>query len=303
MIYDIEHITRYRYSDPVRWGRHRVALQPRQTGRQRVMSHSLRIDPKPSKLDADVDAMGNTLHRFELCSPHEQLTLRANCRVQVPDRPAAVGDAGRPWPEVVELLDRMDPRGADPSVALMRYGSPLVPLAGGGIGRLLEVGRRSMARGSSVARAAVQLMHQLHRELAYEPGVTTVSTPVDDVLEHRRGVCQDFAHLMIAVLRAYRLPARYVSGYVRTGNTSAGDALVGADASHAWVGVWVGDEAVGDAGWLDLDPTNDLVVGPDHVSLAVGRDYGDVTPVKGVILGGGQHEIAVAVRVSRAGSD
>jgi len=167
---------------------------------------------------------------------------------------------------------------------------------------LAELAAKSLAPGRGVLEAALDLAHRIHRDFEFDRTATSVSTPLREVLKRRRGVCQDFAHLMIGALRANGLPARYVSGYLLTDPPPGRPRLVGADASHAWVSVWCGG-AAGDAGsvagpWIDLDPTNDCLVDDEHVTLGWGRDFGDVTPMRGVILGGGEQELKVRVTVS-----
>lgn len=182
----------------------------------------------------------------------------------------------------------------------MSFESPLVPVSE----PFAAYAEASFAERRAILEAALELTHRIHADFEYRPGATSVTTPVQEVLLQRHGVCQDFAHLELACLRSLGLPARYVSGYLHTRREGSGEGaessgaerLVGADASYAWVSVWCGD-----AGWIDLDPTNDLATSDQHVTLAWGRDYADVTPIEGVILGGGEHTVEVAVEVERVG--
>jgi transglutaminase-like putative cysteine protease len=170
----------------------------------------------------------------------------------------------------------------------MTFDSPLVAAGA----PFAEYAAPSFPAGRPLLEAAIDLTHRIHEEFAYRPGATSVATPIADVLAQRRGVCQDFAQVQIACLRSLGLPGRYVSGYIRTRPPEGQQSWAGGDASHAWVSIWCGD-----AGWIDLDPTNDLLASDEHVTLAWGRDYGDVAPIKGVLLGGGGHTIGVDVRV------
>jgi transglutaminase-like putative cysteine protease len=178
------------------------------------------------------------------------------------------------------------------SACEMSFESPLVPVEPA----FASYAAPSFAPARPILDAVLDLTHRIHADFEYRPGATSVTTPALEVLARRHGVCQDFAHLELACLRALGLPARYVSGYLHTHRTPGAARLVGADASHAWVSVWCGE-----AGWIDVDPTNDLVAGDQHLTLAWGRDYADVAPIKGVILGGGEHSVEVAVEVEVLG--
>jgi transglutaminase-like putative cysteine protease len=174
----------------------------------------------------------------------------------------------------------------------MTFDSPLVPV----VPAFAEYAQASFEPGRPILDAVLELNSRIHADFEYRPGATSVTTPVQEVFAQRHGVCQDFAHIEIACLRALGLPARYVSGDIRTRPAAGRERLLGADASHAWLSVWVGE-----AGWIDLDPTNDGVAADQHVTLAWGRDYADVAPIKGVILGGGEHTVEVAVEVEVVG--
>ncbi|MFY9513851.1 MAG: transglutaminase family protein, partial [Rubrivivax sp.] len=195
-----------------------------------------------------------------------------------------------PWDMLAERLLYVARSPFEPA-AEYAMPSPFVPR----LEVLRSYGAASFTPGRPVAEAALELMHRIHADFAYESESTEIDTPLDEAFAQKRGVCQDFAHLMAGTLRMFGVPARYVSGYLLTRPPEGGAAMLGADASHAWVQVWCPGTAGVDGDWLDLDPTNDLVPGTGHVRLAVGRDFGDVTPLRGVIRGGGRHTLSVAV--------
>jgi len=305
MVLEVVHETRYDYAAPVSLAHHLAHLQPLEDVHQQVLAFDLDVDPAPLQHRDSRDAMGNAQRHFSLAQPHDRLRVRASSRVRVQPRFADLQPALSPaWDEVAESLRYVARAPFRPEVEFAMP-SPYVPR----LEVLREYAAPSLPKGRPLAEAALGLMHRIHADFAYDSQSTEIDTPLAQVVEHRRGVCQDFAHLMAGALRMWGLPARYVSGYLLTHAPEGGAAMLGADASHAWVQVWCpgtpGVPAEGAAaGWLDLDPTNDLVPGSGHVRLAVGRDYGDVTPLRGVIRGGGgSHTLTVAVstRVAEAG--
>ena len=267
----VRHETRFTYDAPVTHGLSEARVLPRVTPNQAVHSAELVVEPRPDDQSEYLDFFGNRVVHLAVARRHAVLTVTATADVDV--APAQVGPvageawdaAGRPPPELVQFV----------------VGSPLVE----GDDAVSEYARESFPARRPLREAVSDLTSRIHRDFAYRPGVTTVLTPVSEVMARRRGVCQDFAHLEIACLRSVGLPARYVSGHVETGP--------GAGASHAWCAV-----ALADGTWLDLDPTNDLVA-PSHVTLAWGRDYSDVAPLKGVVFTEGRHRLAVTVTVTR----
>jgi len=267
----VRHETRFTYDAPVTHGLSEARVLPRVTPTQAVHAAELVVEPRPDDQSEHIDFFGNRVVHLAVARPHAVLTVTATAAVDVvPADPGPAADqawdaTGRPPPELVQFA----------------VGSPRVE----GNGAVSEYARESFPPGRPVRDAVSELTARIHRDFAYQPGVTTVLTPVSEVMARRRGVCQDFAHLEIACLRSLGLPARYVSGYVETGP--------GAGASHAWCAV-----ALADGTWLDLDPTNDLVA-PSHVTLAWGRDYSDVAPLKGVVFTEGRHRLAVTVTVTR----
>ncbi|MBL8345561.1 MAG: transglutaminase family protein [Rubrivivax sp.] len=294
---EVRHETVYRYDSAVSLAQHQAHLRPLDDAFQALESHSLEIDPPPTFLRDSHDAMGNAQTHFSLALPHSQLRVCATSRVRVSARFDALRTGSGPsWePLAAGLRYVAVPPGAprvrfEPAVEFVPP-SPFVPR----LPALRAYAAPSFHPGCPVAEGAVHLMQRLHADFAYESQSTQVDTPLAQVLAQRRGVCQDFAHLLIGCLRMLGLPARYVSGYLLTQPPDGGAPLLGADASHAWVQVWCpGTEGVPEE-WLDLDPTNNLVPSTGHVRVAIGRDFGDVTPLRGVIRGSGGHELAVGV--------
>jgi transglutaminase-like putative cysteine protease len=291
LIYTVSHRTTYSYDEPVSISHHLLHLAPRGTGRQRCRDWALEVDPAPSVRTDDRDYFGNPVTFLTVQQSHRRLVLHASSSVEVqrPELPDAAAT-----PSVGQVRAALaQARGADALAALEHsFPSPYVPFEA-------ELGAWAaplLAADAPYLAAARALCGRIHAEFRYDPEATSVATPVAAAFRLRRGVCQDFAHLAIACLRAAGLPARYVSGYLLTRPRAGGERLVGADASHAWLAVWLPEQ-----GWVDLDPTNDLVVGEEHVTVAWGRDYGDVAPVSGTIFGGGRHEVTVAVDVMPAG--
>jgi transglutaminase-like putative cysteine protease len=291
--YRIRHSTVYEYGGDVAHSHHLLHLKPREFAQQRCLEHALELEPEPSVRHEDVDVFGNPVARLEYDRAHDRLSVTAQMRVEVRARDLGSLTATEGWECVRNRLGyRAAPlSAADLEACRFRMQSDHV-----GIKQALEdYARECFEPGRPIGAAAEALMRKIHRELDYQPGSTTNRTSVAEVLEKRRGVCQDFAHLMIGALRSTRLAARYVSGYIRTVRKDGG-AAVGGDASHAWVSVYCPP-----LGWVDFDPTNDCVVDDDHVTLAWGRDFGDVSPLRGMIVGGGRHELRVDVRVQPLG--
>lgn len=304
----IEHLTRYDYSAPVSLAHHLAHLQPLSDAHQQLLAFDLAVDPAPGALNAGTDALGNAEHHFSLAQPHRRLSVCATSVVQVQPRYAGLVPAASPaWDELAERLRYVARKTFEPA-GEFALPSPYVPR----LAPLRAYAAESFTPGRPLAEAAIELMQRVHADFEYRSRSTDIDTPLVTVWEQRRGVCQDFAHLMAGAMRMLGLPVRYVSGYLLTrapeGEPEGGRTMTGADASHAWVQVWcpgtpgVPDSGPG-AGWLCLDPTNDLVPGSGHVRVAVGRDFGDVTPLRGVIRGGGRHTLTVGVstRVLDAG--
>lgn len=290
--YFIRHETRYRYADDVVHSHHLLHLVPRPAPFQECLEHQIRISPAGHRRVDELDAFGNPMARVELSRPHRELEVVSEMQIEVHPRPAVRVESALPWERVRGAFEF---RAAWPSreqleAARFRHESPHVRVKQS----FTDYSQGCFPEGQSVLQCAEALCTKLHKDIQYEPGVTHIGTPATEVLETRRGVCQDFAHFMISCLRSRGLPARYVSGYLRTTDPAeaGGERLVGADASHAWVSVWSPPY-----GWIDFDPTNGCFVGTDHVAVAWGRDFGDVSPLRGVILGGAEHQLTVSVEV------
>lgn len=284
MRYRCRHVTRYGYGDPVTNSHLLAHLTPREHPRQTLHSAELSIVPWPAVTSQRSDWFGNPVTYAAMQSPHRELTVTAELDLTVNPPPPFTPASTPAWDEIMaqaallaETVEyvRPSPRVPQADAALLLFASGFFP------------------SGRPVGVGAMDLTRRIHSDFSFDPTATTISTPISEVLSRKRGVCQDFAHLMIGALRALGLPARYVSGYLRTLPPPGREKLRGADASHAWVQVWCGI----DNGWIDLDPTNGRQCDTDHVTLAWGRDYDDVCPLRGVILGGGSHGVLVAVDV------
>ena len=290
--YDVEHVTRYAYTAPVSQSWQLARLTPRTLPWQTPLSHSLQIDPPADERHDEPDSFGNTVTHFALHGAHRLLRVAMRCTVEVAVRPVpAAGKEPRPWEHVRDLVRGVAPV-SDLLPARMSEPTSLVPLSEGAT----RYASTSLAAGRDWFEALMELTRRIHADFEFQPGATTVSTSVDEVLYQRRGVCQDFAHLMLACLRSHGLPARYVSGYLRTDPPSGRPRLMGADASHAWVAAWSPLH-----GWVEFDPTNDQLADERYITLAWGADFADVVPLRGVILGGGTQEMDVSVNVVPSG--
>jgi uncharacterized circularly permuted ATP-grasp superfamily protein/transglutaminase-like putative cysteine protease len=304
-IVEVIHETRYAYARDVEHARHLAHLTPWQDAHQQLLQHAISIDPQPSEVHGHADVFGNAVTGFVLSVAHRHLCVRHEARLALSNRPAP--KQSLPWEAVAERLSFKPGRG-QPSAAEFVVDSPYVSVMTAPSWRdtLQALARPSFAPGVAVHEGALRLMHHLNQTLRYRSGSTEVDTPLAEVLRSGEGVCQDFAHLMIAALRSLGLAARYVSGYVLSGDPASGHAMQGAEASHAWVEVWCpsGDPVSEADAWQAFDPTNAVQpctdvgdgAAPEHLGLARGRDYGDVVPVRGIIRGGGAHQLTVTVR-------
>ncbi len=302
MLLQVLHQTRYDYSPAVDNAHHVAHLQPLSTGRQTLLRHTLRVHPQPAHLHTSVDVYGNTRHHFGLHTAHSELVVDADSLVQTsPDPAQALPTA--PW-ERVRARYTYQARARWDAATEFVFPSPCIPREDD----FADFARPSFAPARPVAEAAWDLMQRIHRHMRYEAHSTQVSTPALQALRQGAGVCQDFAHILVACCRAMGLPARYVSGYLLTTPPPGQARLIGSDASHAWAQVYCpladgpdGPDGADGAGfWLDLDPTNDRSAGEDYVTLATGRDFLDVSPMRGVIHGGAAHVLSVAVTVRPA---
>lgn len=288
MIYDIRHKTTFTYEDVVSVSHHVLHLMPRQHPRQTTLDTAMVVDPPPAVNSEGADYFGNPVQYLTLQEPHERLVVDAHSRVEVRPAPSPlVLDASEPWEQVRARL----PLDAALEAYEYTFESPYIV----GNDDVEAYARASFTPGRPILAAAMDLTRRIFREFEYRGGVSDVSTPVREVFAMRRGVCQDFAHLEIAALRSLGLAARYVSGYLLTRPPEGKEKLIGSDASHAWLSVWAGRD-----GWVDFDPTNNLIPGVEHITVGWGRDYGDVSPINGFIVGGGAHQVSVAVDVNPA---
>jgi transglutaminase-like putative cysteine protease len=288
--YLIRHQTAYAYAGPVAHAHHLLHLTPRPTPTQRCLDHALEIWPQPALCTRHDDAFGNQAVRLELDRPHASLEVTARMKIELTPRPAGNAAETLPWEKVRDSLRYLAVPMAPELLEALRYRtqSTHVPVKK----VFEEYAADAFQPEVPVLVAAEALMQRIHGDFEYVQGETHISTPLLEVLATRRGVCQDYAHFMIACLRSLGLAARYVSGYLRTRPTDDAPARLGADASHAWVAVYAPP-----LGWVELDPTNNLRVDLEHVVLAWGRDFGDVSPMRGVILGGGAQSLEVGVAV------
>ncbi len=285
--YRITHTTEYRYNVSVSQCQNEAHLLPRSTPRQQYEHGQLRIQPSPTVYRDREDFFGNRVTYFAVQEPHVTLSVTAQSEVLIVQAAARWLWASLVWEEVRQAVaGDTSPEGIEARQFLLD--SPLVHRSAA----LAAYAAASFVPNRPLLEAVADLVQRIYQEFTYEPNATTVSTPLDEVLQHRRGVCQDFAHVAIGCLRTQGIAARYVSGYLET---SAPDGqLIGAAASHAWVSVYCPGQ-----GWIDFDPTNNSIPTDQHITVAWGRDYSDVTPLKGVIVGGGSHTLDVAVTVER----
>jgi transglutaminase-like putative cysteine protease len=284
MIYKIVHRTTYKYKYPVSLGNHVACLKPRSLPHHRLAHNELHIQPRPATRSDRVDFFGNLLCFFTIQEPHKELVVEARSEV--------IMDGANPWPEMPipwEEAVKSVPNDQSPAgLEAYQFGfeSPRIRMRQ----EFATYALQSFTPRRPMPEALLDLTARIHKDFRFDSKVTNVRTTAEEVFKKRRGVCQDFAHLQIACLRSLNLPARYVSGYLRTYPPPGKPRLIGADASHAWVSAYCPG-----IGWLDLDPTNNLVPTNGHVTLAWGRDYGDVSPLRGLILGGGSHTLKVGV--------
>lgn len=291
LLYDITHTTAYNYYGQVSVSHHLLRLSPRQSPRQRCLSHEIVVSPVPAVMTAHQDYFGNTTHFITVEAPHLELVVTS--RSQVAIQPAFVPEAGEtPGWESVRAWCRSDRTGQVLEAHEFTYASPLVPIAP----EYARYAYTSFIAGRPILEAVMDLTRRIHTDFKFDPTATTVTTPVAEVFRQRRGVCQDFAQFQLACLRSLGLPARYVSGYLETDPPPGQIKLRGVDASHAWVSFFCPG-----IGWIDVDPTNNCVTSLRHLTVGWGRDYGDVCPVRGVLMGGQNQNLHVSVDVVAQG--
>jgi transglutaminase-like putative cysteine protease len=290
MRYQVEHTTRYEYQGSVSLCHNQGHLLPRDTPHQVCLQSELQITPLPTDLIERCDAFGNRRVYFSVEQPHQQQQVTMLARVQIDSELSLFETA--PTPSWEEARDHLAAARAATllEVGPFLYSSHYVPC----LAALREYALPSFPADRLLLDAVRELIGRIHADFKYDPGFTSIATPLEEVLVHRRGVCQDFAHLALGCLRSLGLAARYVSGYLETIPPPGQERLVGADASHAWISVYLPD-----GGWVDFDPTNNQQVRDNHITVAWGRDFADVVPLKGVAFGGGEHKLKVAVDVQR----
>ncbi len=288
MTYHITHRTLYEYAAPVSVSHHVARLEPLTTATQLRETFSLQIFPEPALRKARADYFGNQLCFFAIQEIHSKLEIITSSRVTVQPKPPVQNESTQPWESVAEMFrDPVLPEVIEPYQFV--FDSPQIRASQ----ELADYALDSFAPGTPLLFGARDLARRIFEDFKFDPKATTVATPLEEVWKKRRGVCQDFAHLGIACLRSLGLPARYVSGYLRTRPPEGRPRLVGADASHAWFRVFCPG-----TGWVDFDPTNNVQPGEEHIIVAYGRDYGDVSPVAGILTGGGKHQVRVSVDVA-----
>jgi transglutaminase-like putative cysteine protease len=285
--YNVTHITEYFYSDPVPLCHNLAHLKPRDTARQTLLSYTLQVTPNPLVRAERVDFFGNLATWFSVQEPHQRMRIVSKSHVEVKNFDPPTGFWWPAWDEVTQMLQTRRDRDYLDARQFV-FPSPHVELGG----ELADYARPSFAPGRPMMDCVTEFNGRIHKDFKFDKHVTTIGTPVLEVLRHRHGVCQDFAHLQIACLRSLGLAARYVSGYLRTLPPEGQKRMVGTDASHAWVSVFFPDY-----GWIDFDPTNGVIPSAGHITLGWARDYSDISPVKGVVVGGRRHSLSVSVDV------
>ena len=288
MIYDIRHVTTYSYETQVSFARCSLRLEPLSGDGQTLISHNVEIRPRPAERTTRRDFFGTLTQSILIETAHRTLRIDSRARVSVDRHPPARDAVSLSWESVRDVAVEAMSLGPTSPVGYV-FASALVPV----LRPVTAYAAASFPPGGGIIAGAADLMRRIRTEFKYDPKATVISTPLKEVFEKRHGVCQDFAHVMIAGLRGLGLPAAYVSGYLRTIPPPGQPRLQGADATHAWVSVWCG----ADIGWIGFDPTNNLLVENDHIILAIGRDFSDVSPVDGIIVGSRKQKLNVAVDV------
>jgi transglutaminase-like putative cysteine protease len=295
MLIDITHLTRYTYQPRVDNAQHVAYLTPAHNAHQQLLSHALVISPPPDERESRTDLFGNTRTFFSIHASHSVLSVTAHSQVATAPKPVVLSSVT--W-EAAQERFRYRAKAAHHSATEFTFASPYVPVHAD----FLQYAIASFSPGAALIDCAFHLMNRIHHDFIYETNSTEVNTTALQALAQKRGVCQDFAHIMVACWRALGLPARYASGYLLTHPPEGQPRLLGSDASHAWASVFIpdlSDASRPNAGqWLDFDPTNNRNAGEDYVTLATGRDFSDVSPLRGVILGGTSHQLEVQVTVT-----
>jgi transglutaminase-like putative cysteine protease len=288
MKYTIQHKTSYVYLDPVSLCHNIARLVPRNTPEQTCTNTHIRITPKPDRINEYEDFFGNKVIYFSIEKEHRELTVHVTSEVE---RKIPEGKMASPQTDLVNELDNSgNGKMEDLDIRQYLFETPMTAWDE----KIHDYALRSFSPGRLVFEAARELTQRIFKDFEYKPGHTTISTPLTVVMEQRKGVCQDFAHLAIACIRSVGLPARYVSGYIETFSREGEEKLIGVDASHAWFSIYLPER-----GWTDFDPTNNCLVSDQHITIGWGRDYADIAPLEGIILSSGSHELTVSVDVKR----
>jgi len=285
--YTIHHKTTYLYESPATLSHHLLHLRPRNMGNQLVKQFSLEVHPSPAVSTMHTDYHGNMADYLTIGSAHDELKVIAKSEVEVTKPVLPDPQSTPPW-ESVRSFSAGETRAEKIEISVYLFDSPMLAVDPAFAAFALE----SFPAGCPLLQGVINLIQRINQEFRFDPRATTVATPVHEVLRLRRGVCQDFAHLGIICLRSLGIPARYVSGYIETIPPAGRKRLVGADASHAWFSAWCPGY-----GWIDADPTNNLLCADRHITVAWGRDFSDVSPLRGIVLGGGEHKLKVEVDV------
>ena len=288
MKYRIHHETVYEYESSVSYSQHVARLRPSVTPNQTQGSFELKVSPTPDTLKHAVDYFGNACSYFGLTSPHHKLSIESTSEVTVKPNQVTDLDLSMAWEKVRDTLQSSH-NSSDLAAAEFSFSSPLSPV----MAELADYARQSFQKDTPIFRACEDLTKRIFEDFKFDPKVTTVATPVSEVFNKRAGVCQDFSHLQISCLRSLGLAAAYVSGYLRTEPPPGKERLIGADASHAWIAVYSPQ-----MGWNGFDATNNVIPGKDHIYVAKGRDYLDISPVRGTVFGGGAQTLKIGVTVS-----
>ena len=285
MKYLIDHKTVYKYVAPVVQSHHILHLSPRQVEHQKIHGHSLVIEPSPASREDFMDYNQNPSSVVIIEEQHAHLQFHSHSEIEIIKNNLKKPENSKAWEEIAVEADNSN----DLDVLEYSCFSPNTQINKA----IYDYAKISFSDGCPVHEAAYDLMSRIFTEFTFDNSATDVSTPITKVLEIKRGVCQDFAHLQIACVRAMGIPARYVSGYILTKPPEGQKKLAGSDASHAWVSIWCGNEI----GWVDYDPTNNMIASDEHITFAYGMDYDDISPISGVLIGGGEHTVSVAVDV------
>jgi transglutaminase-like putative cysteine protease len=288
MIYSVKQVTTYRYASSVPFARHLLRLTPSVEAGQSVISSAITIDPKPQERCEAEDFFGNRVTHVAIETPHQSMIVASVAEVEVTERAVPVPSLTPIWTEIPGIVANIADASARSPVHHI-FASRLVPIDA----TIRDYAAKSFAAKRTILEGGIDLMNRIKADFVYDTKATDVTTPPAEAFQLRRGVCQDFAHVMICGLRSLGLPAAYISGYLRTKPPPGRPRLEGADAPHAWVALWCGAEA----GWQGLDPTNDVRTATDYIGVAFGRDYADVSPVDGIIVAAGDHTLSVSVDV------